>query len=60
VPVEALAEEFRQGATAEQVAARTLRLLWALGARHCYVSNLPVSRARQTLERIVSLARQDD
>jgi 5,10-methylenetetrahydrofolate reductase len=58
VPVEALAEEFGSGATAEQIAARTLRLLWSLGARHCYVSNLPIGRARQTLERIVALARE--
>jgi hypothetical protein len=56
VPVEALAEEFAAGVSPEQVAARTLRLLWSMGARHCYVSNLPIGRARRTMEKIVELA----
>jgi len=59
VPVDALAQEFASGVTAEQVAARTIRLLWKLGARHCYVSNLPLGRARRTMERIVELARTE-
>jgi hypothetical protein len=56
VPVEALTKEFAEGASPEQVCARSLKALRAAGVRHCYVSNLPVGRARQTLETIVSLA----
>jgi 5,10-methylenetetrahydrofolate reductase len=54
VPVSALAAEFAAGATPEEVCARTLRALTAAGVRHVYVSNLPVSRARQTLDRILA------
>ena len=57
VPVEALTKEFAEGATPEEVCARSLSALRAAGVRHCYVSNLPVGRARQTLERVVRLAR---
>ena len=56
VPVEALATEFGEGAAPEEVCARSLRALRAAGVRHCYVSNLPVGRARQTLEKILALA----
>lgn len=56
VPVEALTKEFAAGASPEEVCARSLKALRAAGVRHCYVSNLPVSRARQTLEKIVALA----
>ena len=56
VPAAALAEEFAAGASAEEICARTLRALWAAGVRHVYVSNLPVSGARQTLDRIVRLS----
>jgi hypothetical protein len=54
VPATALAEEFAAGASPEEVCARTLRALRAAGVRHVYLSNLPVNRARQTLERIVA------
>jgi len=54
VPATALAEEFAAGASPEEVCARTLRALHAAGVRHVYLSNLPVNRARQTLERIVA------
>ncbi len=56
VPAEALSQEFAAGATAEEVCARTLRALTSAGVRHVYVSNLPINRARQTLDRILSLA----
>jgi hypothetical protein len=52
VPVEALTREFGEGLSAEQVCARTIRMLGAAGVRHFYVSNLPVGRARQTLQKI--------
>jgi hypothetical protein len=57
VPVEGLTREFAEGASPEEVCARTLRALRAAGIRHCYLSNLPVARARQTLDRILALAR---
>jgi hypothetical protein len=53
VPVEALTREFAAGATPEDVCAGTLRALLAVGARHVYVSNLPVGRARATLAAIL-------
>jgi 5,10-methylenetetrahydrofolate reductase len=55
VPVDALTQEFAGGATPEAVCARTIAALRAAGARHIYVSNLPVGRARQTLARIMAL-----
>jgi hypothetical protein len=55
VPVDALMKEFGEGASPEEVCARTIRYLRAAGARHIYVSNLPVGRARQTLEKIAAL-----
>jgi hypothetical protein len=59
VPVEALTQEFASGATADDVCARTIRALRAAGAKHVYVSNLPASRARQTLAKVMALAAQD-
>lgn len=56
VPVEAVAAEFAAGATPEDVCARTLRRLSGLGARHFYISNLPVGRAHTTLDRVLELA----
>lgn len=58
VPVEALAREFGEGTSPEEVCARSLKALRAAGVRHCYISNLPVGRARQTLETILTLARE--
>ena len=43
------------GATPEEVCAKTIRLLRDLGVRNVYVSNLPVGRARATLEKIGAL-----
>ena len=56
VPIEPLTREFAEGASPEDVCARTLRALRAAGVQHCYISNLPVGRARPTLERILTLA----
>ncbi len=56
VPADALAREFAAGATPDEVCARTLAALRAAGVRHCYISNLPVGRARATLERVLALA----
>lgn len=52
VPVAGLIEEFRNGGTPESICAQTIRALRSAGARHVYVSNLPVGRARQTLATI--------
>ena len=53
VPAEELAREFASGATAEDVCARTIRALVDAGARHFYISNLPVARAQQVLANIL-------
>lgn len=57
VPAEDLTREFAAGASPEEVCARSIRELSASGARHFYVSNLPVGRAARTLHRILSIAR---
>jgi hypothetical protein len=56
VPVEALNREFAEGATPDEVCARTIAMLEAAGVRRVYVSNLPIGRARQTLARVMELA----
>jgi hypothetical protein len=56
VPVDALTREFAEGATPEDICARTLGALHRAGVRHCYISNLPVGRASNTLERVLALA----
>jgi hypothetical protein len=56
VPADQLSREFEEGASAEEVCARTIRTLRAAGIRHFYISNLPVGRARQTLQKILKLA----
>jgi hypothetical protein len=55
VPADALAREFAEGASADDVCARTLRALAEAGVRHYYISNLPVGRAQRTLERVLKL-----
>jgi 5,10-methylenetetrahydrofolate reductase len=56
VPAEGLTREFAGGATAEEVCARSIRALMDIGAKHFYISNLPVGRAQtvlgQVLERV--------
>jgi hypothetical protein len=53
VPVDALAAEFAGGATPVDICARTLRALLDLGARHFYISNLPLGRASATLHAVM-------
>jgi len=53
VPVAALTAEFEAGASAVEVCARTLRAMIDIGARHFYISNLPLDRAPATLNAIV-------
>jgi hypothetical protein len=53
VPVRELRAEFAAGATAVDVCARTIRTLMDLGARHFYISNLPLARAQATLAAIL-------
>jgi len=55
VPVDELREEFAAGGTPDSVCARSIRELTASGARHFYVSNLPVGRAAATLARVLAL-----
>ena len=54
VPAEELTREFGAGATPDEVCARSIRTLTEAGARHFYISNLPVGRAAATLERIIT------
>jgi hypothetical protein len=53
VPVEGLTREFAEGATPEDLCARTIRTLMDVGARHFYISNLPVARAQHVLASIL-------
>ncbi|HTM24884.1 MAG TPA: hypothetical protein VL225_06805 [Vicinamibacterales bacterium] len=55
VPVDDLRAEFAAGATPEAVCARSIRELTAAGARHFYVSNLPIGHAAVTLRAILDL-----
>ncbi len=57
VPADALTREFEAGATPVDVAARTIRALMDVGARHFYVSNLPLSRSQSTLNAILDAVR---
>lgn len=56
VPVAPLTQEFAEGATPVEVCARTIRALVDLGARHFYVSNLPVKKTAATLSAILDAA----
>jgi hypothetical protein len=56
VPVEGLTREFGAGATAEDVCAKTIRTLMDAGARHFYISNLPIGRAQQVLGNVLERA----
>lgn len=56
VPAEGLTREFAAGATAEQICARSLRALLDAGARHFYISNLPIGRAQAVLGSILAQA----
>ena len=54
VPMAGLLAEFADGATPQDVCARTIRALRSIGARHVYISNLPLGRANQTLTDILA------
>jgi hypothetical protein len=54
VPAEAITREFAAGATPDELCARSIRALKAAGARHFYISNLPIGRAAPTLQRILA------
>ncbi len=56
VPSEGLAREFAEGATPEDICARSLRALAERGVRHFYVSNLPLGRAHLVLDEILRKA----
>jgi 5,10-methylenetetrahydrofolate reductase len=53
VPADALEAEFAAGATPVDVCARTLRAMMDIGARHFYISNLPLLGATGTLNAIL-------
>jgi 5,10-methylenetetrahydrofolate reductase len=53
VPAEGLTREFSAGATPVEVCARTLRAMLDAGARHFYISNLPLAGAATTLSEIL-------
>jgi hypothetical protein len=54
VPAEQLRAEFATGAPADEICARTIRELRDAGARHFYISNLPLQRAARTLSSIMA------
>lgn len=56
VPVEALEREFGEGASAEEVCARTVRALRRAGATKLYLSNLGTRRAGARYRRVMDLA----
>jgi hypothetical protein len=56
VPAAHLEEEFARGDSPEDVCARTIRTLRAAGARHFYISNLPLRRAQAVLSAILDRA----
>jgi 5,10-methylenetetrahydrofolate reductase len=59
VPVDDLTREFGEGATADEVCARSIRSLLQAGARHFYISNLPIGGAARVLDRVVTLATKE-
>jgi len=56
VPAEQLTREFGEGASAEEVCARSIRALLDAGVRHIYISNLPIGGAALTLQRVLDHA----
>jgi hypothetical protein len=54
VPAAGLTEEFAAGATAEEICSRTIRTLLDAGARHFYISNLPLGDAPAVLAAILA------
>ena len=56
VPIEGLTADFATGLTPSEVCARSIRALRDAGARHFYISNLPLAWAFETLGLIRDLA----
>jgi 5,10-methylenetetrahydrofolate reductase len=56
VPVNDLLAEFGAGDTSVDICARTIRVLWDLGARHFYFSNLPHRGTAAVLKQILERA----
>lgn len=56
VPADGLTREFAAGATPIDVCARTVRAMMDIGARHFYISNLPLHGTAATLEAILEKA----
>jgi 5,10-methylenetetrahydrofolate reductase len=56
VPIDGLIRDFNEGASAEDVCARTIRTLMDAGAKHFYISNLPPARAPHVLGSILERA----
>jgi len=56
VPAEELTREFQETRDPVEVCARTVRAMLEAGARHFYISNLPLGRAHETLRAIVERA----
>jgi hypothetical protein len=56
VPADELSREFEDTHDPVEVCARTVRAMLDLGARHFYVSNLPLGRAHETLGAIMERA----
>src|SRR5262249_25276015 len=57
VPVDGPSRDFAAGDAPEDVCARTIRILREAGARHFYISNLPIGRAQTVLKTILEKAR---
>ena len=55
VPVDELTREFASGATPDDICARTIRTMMDAGARHFYISKLPVGRAQAVLAAVREL-----
>jgi 5,10-methylenetetrahydrofolate reductase len=53
VPIDEITREFAEGATPEEICARTIGALSRAGARHFYLSNLPPARAQTVLASII-------
>ncbi len=60
VPTEGLVREFAAGATPIEVCARTVRAMMDVGARHFYISNLPLRGTVATLSAILAGVRRQE
>ncbi|HYJ08424.1 MAG TPA: hypothetical protein VEX18_05430 [Polyangiaceae bacterium] len=56
VPAESLVKDFSAGVTPVELCARTIRAMIDLGARHFYISNLPLAGTSSTLHQILERA----